>query len=82
MLSKKDLTGGEFPHTAIIETKDQIKQRSVTPRTSSVNAETPSPLYVETSSSTAKNESSVLSVLTVSKLKRLTETLDLVSAAS
>ena len=78
MLSKEDLTGMGFPHPAIIEIKDLIKQRGDTPRTPVVNAETPSPLHVETPS-TASNEN--LSILTASELKRLTETLDLKSAA-
>ena len=77
-LSKEDLTGMGFPHPAIIEIKDLIKQRGDTPRTPVVNAETPSPLHVETTS-TASNEN--LSMLTASELKRLTEALDLKSAA-
>ena len=80
MLSKEDLTGMGFPHPAITEIKDLIKQVGDTLRTPGVNAETPSPLHVETPS-TASNENCVLSMLTASELKRLTETLDLKSAA-
>ena len=81
MLRKEDLTGIGFPHPAIIEIKNLIRQRGDTPRTPVVNAETPSPLHIETPS-TASNKNSVLSMLTASELKRLTETLVLKSAAS
>ena len=78
MLSKEDLSSIRFPNPAIIKIKDLIKQRGDTPRMPSVNAETPCPLHVQTPSSTASNE---ISVLIASELKRLTETLDLKSAA-
>ena len=55
-LSKENMTGMGPANSAINEIKDLIKQRGDLSRMPSVIAETPSPLHVETPSSTSNEK--------------------------